>query len=64
DFHLKFIFMSCVFFLILAGISMLLLYKLTLHIKQGLPIANVLAIPQHNVKSAPIESAVENQPAV
>ncbi|CAF0779867.1 unnamed protein product [Adineta steineri] len=52
DFHLKIIFMSCIFFLVLAGISMLVLHKLTLNpIKSMLPLANVVTVPQHTVKA-------------
>ncbi|CAF3819022.1 unnamed protein product [Rotaria magnacalcarata] len=57
DFHLKVIFSSCVLFLALAAISMVLLHKLTLHIKQVSPLSNVLIIPQHGIKSAPAGDA-------
>ncbi|CAF2513551.1 unnamed protein product [Rotaria sp. Silwood2] len=61
DFHLKVIFMSCVFFLVLAGISMVLLHKLTLNIKPASAAANVLTVVQHGIKSAQVESTDENQ---
>ncbi|UJR37609.1 hypothetical protein I4U23_030306 [Adineta vaga] len=48
DFHLKIIFMSCVFFLILAAVSMFLLHKLTIHRTISLsPTANLLTT-QHD----------------
>ncbi|CAF3415513.1 unnamed protein product [Rotaria socialis] len=64
DFHLKVIFSSCVLFLVLAAISMVLLHKLTLHIKQASSLANVLTIPQHGIKSAPTEDADGHQTEV
>ncbi|CAF1141904.1 unnamed protein product [Rotaria sp. Silwood1] len=64
DFELKIIFMSCVFFLILAGISMILLHKLTLHVTPLVPLGNVLTVAPNGTKSAPDESADKNQPTI
>jgi len=46
DFPLKIIFIGCVIFLLIAGISMTILHKLTSHDSKQ----HVLPIPQHNIK--------------
>jgi len=61
EFPLKIIFIGCVAFLGIAGFCMSLLYRLTLdHGKQLPPISNVLTIPQHTVKSAPMDDSSGN----
>ncbi|CAF1505001.1 unnamed protein product [Adineta ricciae] len=47
DFHLKIIFMSCVFFLVLATVSIFLLHKLTLHRTISLSPVGYLTNAQH-----------------
>lgn len=49
DFKLKIIFSSCVFFLILAAVSMSMLYKLSLHVRSTSPSVDVLNIQQEKL---------------
>jgi len=61
DFQLKIIFASCVFFLLLAGISMVLLHRITLNmVKLISPMSNVVTVPQHGLRASADDIADKN----
>jgi len=62
DFHIQVIFMSCVFFLCIAAVSMYLLYKLTLNnTKSSSPAVSVLATQQEKMLHATHSSMDGNE---
>ncbi|CAF0820693.1 unnamed protein product [Adineta ricciae] len=51
DFELKTIFTSCILFLLLAGISIFCLHRLSLHSMRAMaPLGNIVTVPQHGIK--------------